>query len=50
MGKGHRIEAVTGNIDFSPTIMELAGISTPKNLDGKSIIPILDNPKKDIHN
>jgi arylsulfatase A-like enzyme len=49
MGKGHRVQPLTGNVDFSPTMMELAGAPIPPGLDGESLVPILDNPQKEIH-
>ena len=48
-GKKLRCSALTGNIDFAPTILELAGVPIPKNMDGRSLIPLLKNTGKDIH-
>ena len=48
-GKKIRCAALTGNIDFAPTILNLAGVPKPKNMDGKSLVPLLKNPKQDIH-
>ena len=34
--------------DFMPTILEIAGIQNPKlvqKMDGKSFLPLLNNPK-----
>ena len=47
-GKKLRCEALTGNIDFAPTILELAGVPLPPNMDGKSLLPLIENPSKDI--
>jgi len=44
-GQGKRSSAVTGNIDFAPTMLELAGLPIPPNVDGVSLIPILENPE-----
>ena len=47
-GKKPRSEALTGNIDFAPTIMELAGVSSPAGMDGKSLVPLIGSPAKQI--
>lgn len=49
-GKGLRCNSLTGNVDFAPTILELAGEKIPANMDGKSLLPLCDNhPMKTIH-
>jgi arylsulfatase A-like enzyme len=48
-GKKLKCASLTGNIDFAPTILELAGEPIPENMDGVSILPLLENPEKDIH-
>ena len=35
---GTRIDAVVGNIDIGPTILEAAGLRTPKHMDGRSFL------------
>lgn len=48
-GKQLRCDALTGNVDFAPTIMELAGVKLPPEMDGKSLLPLYENPKAKIH-
>jgi arylsulfatase A-like enzyme len=43
--RGKRCRAVTGNIDMMPTIMDLVGLPIPVHVDGKSLRPLLHNPK-----
>jgi len=48
-GKQLRSDALTGNVDIAPTILELAGVKTPKNLDGQSLMTLYDDPEAAIH-
>ncbi|MBK1876058.1 sulfatase family protein [Pelagicoccus mobilis] len=48
-GQRHRVNSVTGNIDMAPTIFELAGLPVPSNMDGKSLLPLLDDPNGSVH-
>jgi arylsulfatase A-like enzyme len=38
---GRTVDEMTLNIDFAPTIAELAGVSAPKFVDGRSLVPLL---------
>jgi arylsulfatase A-like enzyme len=42
---GRHSDKLIQNIDFAPTILNLAGIKTPEDMDGVSIMPILKNEK-----
>lgn len=48
-GRKLRSRSLTGNVDIAPTILELAGIPVPKNMDGKSLLPLYANPKAEVH-
>jgi arylsulfatase A-like enzyme len=45
---GQRSDSLTGSIDFHPTILELAGIKPPKNIDGVSLLPLLREPSTEV--
>ncbi|WP_162029442.1 MULTISPECIES: sulfatase [unclassified Lentimonas] len=48
-GKGLRTTALTGNIDFAPTILDLAGVPVPENMDGESLLSVLEEPTASHH-
>ena len=39
--RGHTVEALTLNLDFAPTMLELAGVSVPSAMQGRSLVPLL---------
>lgn len=43
--KSEQTKALTGNVDIAATILDYAGISIPSIYDGKSIRPLVENPK-----
>ena len=47
-GKQLRCAALTGNVDFAPTILALAGLPIPKNIDGHSLLALYDDPQTDV--
>ena len=48
-GKKFRTSALTGNVDFAPTILTLAGLRVPHNMDGKDLMSVYDDPKSSLH-
>ncbi len=39
---GSRIRAVTAGIDIAPSLLDWAGVPIPENMDGKSLLPLLE--------
>lgn len=39
---GSRIKGMVANIDIGPTILELAGATIPKTMQGESFVPVMD--------
>ena len=46
---GIRSNALTANIDFAPTILELAELPIPTQMDGKSLVNVTKNPEAKVH-
>jgi arylsulfatase A-like enzyme len=49
VGKGVRTASLTELLDVYPTLCDLVGLPKPTHLQGKSLVPILHNPKTQIH-
>lgn len=47
-GKIRKTSALSANVDITSTILDLAGIELPSVYDGKSLLPVLDNPDKQV--
>jgi arylsulfatase A-like enzyme len=39
--RGRTVEALTLNIDLAPTLLELAGVTIPRGIQGRSLLPLL---------
>jgi arylsulfatase A-like enzyme len=39
--RGQKVEALTLNIDFAPTILDLAGQKAPARMQGRSLLPLM---------
>lgn len=49
MTKNAKTEALAEFIDIYPTLCDLAGIDVPNFVDGKSLVPVLKDPKTTVH-
>lgn len=47
--KPEKVYGQVGNIDVMPTILSLLGKIPPANIDGKSLIPLIENQTNEIH-
>lgn len=43
-----KAQGLTEFVDIFPTLTEMAGLKTPDNLAGKSLVPVLKNPKIEV--
>jgi arylsulfatase A-like enzyme len=48
-GRGRRCRALTGNVDIAPTLLDLAGVSAPPELDGRSLAALYADPSGQGH-
>jgi arylsulfatase A-like enzyme len=44
--RGQTSEAMVLNVDVAPTILNLAGVTVPKAMQGQSLLPLLRNPAR----
>lgn len=44
-----RCSALTGNVDVAPTILSLAGVPVPKDMDGIDLMPLCSDPSREHH-
>ena len=45
VAKGKKSDALTELLDIYPTLCEAAGLPVPSHLQGKSVVPLLENPE-----
>ena len=48
-GRSLRSDALTGNCDFAPTMLKLAGVPVPANMDGRDLMTLYRDPAAEIH-
>jgi len=44
---GKRIEAMTANVDLAPTVLDLLGVSVPRQMEGRSLMPLVKGRRKE---
>lgn len=45
---GRRLSGLVANVDLFPTILELCGITPPKDIDGMSLLPMIAEGARDV--
>ncbi len=40
--QGQKVKAMTQNIDFAPTFLDMAGVTAPEEMQGRSLLPLID--------
>lgn len=45
---GMQSRSLTANVDVTSTILDYAGVKQPENMDGESLVPIVNNPAKSV--
>jgi len=46
---GKRIDALLSNLDFAPTILDFCGVSVPKEMQGRSMLPVIQGESDRLH-
>ncbi|MCD6123469.1 MAG: sulfatase-like hydrolase/transferase [Spirochaetales bacterium] len=44
-----KYNGLVSHMDIMPTLLEAAGMSIPESMEGKSLLPVLKNPNKNLH-
>ena len=48
-GKELRSAALTCNIDIAPTLLAIAGVAAPADMDGKNLMKLYEDPSETLH-
>ena len=43
---GTKVQQVVSNVDWAPTVLDIAGVKPTEGMQGKSFYPLLENPQK----
>ncbi|MCM8816010.1 MAG: sulfatase [Candidatus Omnitrophica bacterium] len=47
--EGKRVDCLAWNVDLMPTVLDYLGLEIPENIDGKSLMGVLNGHVKEIH-